>query len=184
MDLKNKILLDFYKPTKKETNLLFWKRHVRMTKTDAYRSNKLKLQNHSITTIRKNKSVSFQLLTFYLVHPWPSKLMLPWTSYIEQTMWILANAKTDLDYFFAPRMIPISCMQNSKFSRKMTTKTSDWYKILPGERQFSTSFCDWGVTWSLFQQTLLERKSCPQCWYLQCPKTWRNNSKSLTRWLT
>ena len=34
---------------------------------------------------------------------------------------------------------------------------------------------------SLQQKTWLGRKTWPQCWYLQCPKTWMNNWNWLTR---
>ena len=38
-------------------NLLIWKRHVTMTKKNAYISNEMHLQNHSSIFIRKNKSL-------------------------------------------------------------------------------------------------------------------------------
>ena len=39
----------------KGKNLPMWKCHVTMTKKDAYLSNKLLLQNHSLTFIHQNK---------------------------------------------------------------------------------------------------------------------------------
>ena len=46
-------------------------------KKDAYISNKKQLQNHSLAFIRQS---TFQLPAFYLVHPWLTTLLLPWTS--------------------------------------------------------------------------------------------------------
>ena len=46
---------------------------------DAYKSNEMQLQNHSITFLHKNKSL-FQPPPFYLVHPCLTTLLLPWTS--------------------------------------------------------------------------------------------------------
>ena len=43
--------------TKEGKNLPIWKCHVKMTKHDAYKSNKLQLQNHSSTFIHKVKSL-------------------------------------------------------------------------------------------------------------------------------
>ena len=43
----------------------------------------------------------------------------------------LANAKTESD------VDPITWMYNSKFSKRMTTKFSDWYKVLQRKRQIS-----------------------------------------------
>ena len=57
-------------------------------------------------------------------------------------MWTLAIAKTDLDDFLGPRMILITWMYYSKFSRKMEAKSSDWYEILQWERQILTSLGD------------------------------------------
>ena len=71
-------------------------------------------------------------------------------------MWTLANAKTDLDIFLGPKMIPYTWMLDSKFSRKLTTKSSDWYKILQSQSQISTSFRNWGYSGSLHQKTWLE----------------------------
>ena len=42
--------------TEKGKNLLAWKRHVTLTKKDAYVSNKMELQNHFLTFIHENKS--------------------------------------------------------------------------------------------------------------------------------
>ena len=43
--------------TKKGKNLLILKSHVTKTKKAAYISNKMQLQNHSLTFIHKNKSL-------------------------------------------------------------------------------------------------------------------------------
>ena len=43
--------------TKKGKNLLLWKCHVTMTKKDAYISNGMQIQNHSLAFIHKNKSL-------------------------------------------------------------------------------------------------------------------------------
>ena len=43
--------------TKKGKNLLIWKFRVTMTKKDAYKTNKLQLQNHPLSFIHKNKSI-------------------------------------------------------------------------------------------------------------------------------
>ena len=40
----------------------------------------------------------------------------------------------------------------------MTTTISDWQEVLQWEKQISTSSCDWGISWSLSQKTLVEKK--------------------------
>ena len=73
MNLKNKILQLFVQTgqkgkkfhiwkwrvtmTEKGKSLLIWKCHVTMTKKNAYISNEMQLQNHSLTFIDKNKSL-------------------------------------------------------------------------------------------------------------------------------
>ena len=42
---------------RKGKNLLIWKGHVTMTKKEAFMSNDMKLQTHSLTFIHKNKSI-------------------------------------------------------------------------------------------------------------------------------
>ena len=66
----------------------------------------------------------------------------------------------------------------------MTTETLTWSKTLQRERQISTSSCLWGRRWSLPQKRLIEGKTCPHCWYQQCPMTWMNNSNCFTGGLT
>ena len=56
MNLKNKILLHFVQTCKKGKWLNIWKCHVTMTRNDAYISNKMQLQTHSLTFFHKNKS--------------------------------------------------------------------------------------------------------------------------------
>ena len=46
---------------------------------NTYISNEKQLQNHSLICIHK-KINRFQLPAFYLVHPWLTTLLLPWTS--------------------------------------------------------------------------------------------------------
>ena len=41
----------------KGENLLIWKCHVTMTKKDAVISNEMQVQNHSLTSFHKNKSL-------------------------------------------------------------------------------------------------------------------------------
>ena len=97
--------------SEKGKNLLLWKYHVAMTKKDAYIINEKQLQNHSSTFNHKNKSL-FQLPAFCLVHPWLTTLLLPWTNWLAQTMWTLANVKTDLDNFLGPKMPPTTWILN------------------------------------------------------------------------
>ena len=42
--------------TKRRKNLFIWKSHVTKTRKEAYKSNKMLLQNHSLTFLHKNKS--------------------------------------------------------------------------------------------------------------------------------
>ena len=95
--------------TKKWRNILIWKIHVTMTMKDAYISNEMQLQNHSLTSFRKTNHF-FQPSSFYLVHPWLTTLLAPWRSLLVPTMWTLAIVKTDLDDFLGPKTIPTTCM--------------------------------------------------------------------------
>ena len=52
-----------------------------------------------------------------------------------------------------------------------------------GEEDFRR-FIYWGISSSMQQKALVERKTCPQWWYQQCPETLMNNSGRLKFWLT
>ena len=99
-------------------------------------------------------------------------------------MWSLENVKADLDIFLGPKMTPYTRMSKIKFSTETTKETFAFSKILQWERQISTSWCNWGISWLLQQKIFVERKTCDQRWYPQCPKTWMNNSNWLTKQLT
>ena len=87
MNLKNKILLLSVQTYQKGKKFYIWKCHVTMTKNgkrfhiwkcrvamtkkDAYISNEMQLQNHSLSFRHKS---DFQLPAFFLVHPWPTTL--------------------------------------------------------------------------------------------------------------
>ena len=72
----------------------------------------------------------------------------------------------------------LECSKETETDTFALSKNSQWAK------QVSTSSSDWGISGSLGQKTLAERKTCPYCWYQQCPTTWMNNSNWPTRWLT
>ena len=78
------------------------KRHVTITKKEAYISNKLQLQNQSSTFIHKNKS----LLPATRI-PSRSPIAYNITAYLDKkvvpTMRTLANAKTYVDDFLGPK---------------------------------------------------------------------------------
>ena len=141
------------------------------------------LQNHSLSFIHKNKSLlsatSILSRSLMAYNTTASLDKLTCTDYVE-----FCKSQPDLDNFLGPKMIPTTWMLNSNYSRKMTTKSSDWSKILQWQRQIATYLCGWGISWSWQFKTLLEEKVWPQWWYLQCPKTRMNNSNWLTRWLT
>ena len=73
----------------------------------------------------------------------------------------LATVKTDSDNFIGPKTIPTTWMLNSKYSRKVTTNSFDWSKIFRWGRQTSTSLWDWGITSSMQQKFLQEKKVYP-----------------------
>ena len=68
-----------YKNTMKKKRFHIWKCHVTMAEKNAYISNEMQLQKHSLTFIHK-KNHLFQLPTFYLGHPWLKTPLLAWTS--------------------------------------------------------------------------------------------------------
>ena len=69
--------------------------------TDAYKSSDFLLSNHCSIFFPESTRF-FQLPAFYLVHPWLTTLLLPWTNWLAPTMWTLAKVKTDLDNFLGP----------------------------------------------------------------------------------
>ena len=149
-----------------------------MIKKDAYISNEMQLQTFFYFSFTKI-SHFFQLLSC-------SSIAYNTTASMDNLtctdLWTLANAKTDLDIFYGPELIPTTWILNSKFAKKMITKISDWYKILLWERQISTKSCDCPISWSLQQNTMLERKTCLHLWHQHCPKTWMNNSNCSQVW--
>ena len=64
----------------------------------------------SIFKFHSQENLFFQQPAFYIVHPCLITLLLPWTIQLVPTVWTLAIAKTDLDDFFGPNMIPTTGM--------------------------------------------------------------------------
>ena len=93
------------------------------------------------------------------------------------------ECQDSFERFFSPKMAPTTGMLNIYCSRKTTRELFACCNISQKGRQISTSSSDWGVSWSLQPKTLVEKKTCTQCWHDQCPKTWMNYSKWLTRLL-
>ena len=100
------------------------------------------------------------------------------------TLRTLAIAKTILDDLHGRKMTPSTCILNMNCSKETTIVTLAWSKISKWDRQTSTTPYEWGINWYLRQKTLVEKKTCTQCWWKQCRKVSMNNSKCLTRWLT
>ena len=73
-----------------------------MTEKEAFISNKLQLQNHSLTFFHKNKSLisATSFLSRSLVHSWLTNTTASMDKYVP-TMRTLANARTDLDIFWS-----------------------------------------------------------------------------------
>ena len=93
---------------------------------------KLQLQNPSLTFTQKNKSF-FLVPAFYFVHLGLTTLLFSWIGQLVGTMRSSVNVKTNLDYFLGPKPTPTTWMLNFNFSRKVTTKISEfsnWHKIL------------------------------------------------------
>ena len=199
---KNKILLFFVKTYQKKKKVLYIEKardndqkreksfYMELSsdndQTNTYISNVvLELQNHSLTFNHKNKSL---LLAISLPSRSPmaynttsSSSKLTCTDYVDcgkcherfgQFSW----SKTDSNWLDVKLKI---CKKddNKEF------RNSDWYKMSGCEKQTSTNLCDWGNSWSLQHKTSLETKTCPQLWYQHCPKTWKNKSNRLKRWL-
>ena len=91
-------------------------------------NNKLQLQNDSSTFFLKNKSLlpaTSNLSCSPMAHNITASLdKLSCTNYLD----FGERQDTYLDNFFSPKVIPTSWMSNSKFSRKLTTKISEWLK--------------------------------------------------------
>ena len=85
-------------------NLLLWKCHVAMARKDAFISTELQLQNHSLIFIHKKIFSFSNQRSISFIHG--LTLLLPWTISLVPTVWTLAIAKTDLDDFLGPNMIP------------------------------------------------------------------------------
>ena len=151
-----------------------------MTKKHAYISNKMQLQNHSLTSIHKYKSLpsatSF-LSRSPMAHNTTASLdKLNCTDYVDfrkcqdrfgQIPW----SKNDFNYLDVKLKL-FKKDDNQEF-RPVQNRTMG--------KRILTSLCDWGISWSMQQKSLLERKIWCQCWYLHCTMTWMNNSNWLTR---
>ena len=155
------------------------------TKNEAYVSKLLQLKNHSFSiTLRKT------------LFPSTTSALPKQPKTIAQNTIVSMDKLTCAEYvdfgYCQYRFGQLSWSESDSnyldvqfnFSRKMATKSYDWFKISHWQKQISTSLIDWVISWSLQRKTLLQRKTCPQCWYLQCPKTWMNHSDWITSWLT
>ena len=140
-----------------------WKCLVTLIKRETYKSNGFPLQNLSLIFIVKSYSLpstTSVLSHSPVAHNTTSALVKPTcTNYVDigwfqDRFWLFLGLKLN----------PTTWMYNLKCSGKMTTKCFDWYKILQWEKQVSTSSCDWRISWSLQQKTLVEGKNCPQRW--------------------
>ena len=128
--------------TEKRMNLLLWKCHVTTTRKDACISNEKQLQILSSTFIPKKKSLpsatsilSSSPITYNTT---ASLEKLTCTDYVDfgkcqDKLGLFSWSKNDSNYLDE---------KNSKFSRKMTTKSFDWSKLLQWERQILTSLFD------------------------------------------
>ena len=79
LNLKNKIILLFVQNYQKKKELPDMNFSRDKDQKDAFIGNKMQLQNHSLTFIRKNKSLS-SATSIHLVHSCLTTLLLPWTS--------------------------------------------------------------------------------------------------------
>ena len=163
------------KDRKKEESLYMKRSRDNDQKKDAYMNNKMQLQkDFNLTSIHYKKS--FHPATSYLscspmaYNTTASLYKLTCTDYVnfgkcqDRFGW-LSWAKNDSNYLHV----------KLKVLKKVDNKESGWPKMFHWVRQTSTSWCDWGISWSLQQEISLERKLWSQYWYLQGAKTWMNN---------
>ena len=127
-------------------------------KADANISNKLQLQNRSSTFIHKTKSLlpatSILSRTPMAYNTTASLAKLTCKDYVD-----FCKCQHRFGRFFWLKMTPKTWMYNSKFSRKMTTKRSDWYKLLQWEGQDLTSLCGWRISLPLQQKIFQNAKT-------------------------
>ena len=88
-------------------------------------------------------SFSF-LQTTKLNLKWLKILQKPWTNWLAPTMWSLVKIKIDLDVFFGPKTLSITCTWNSKCSGGTKTNNFDRHKTWQWKRQILFSLFDWG----------------------------------------
>ena len=137
---------------KKEKNLLIWKSHVTRIKKDAYISNELQLQNHSLTFCHQKQITSFSyqhsiLFTHCLQHycflGQDNMYRLCELRQMSRQIWTIFLVQNDANYLD----------KKIKVFKKIATKSSDWSKILQWESQISTTLWDWRISWSIQQKT-------------------------------
>ena len=138
--------------------------HVTFTKKEAHLGDILQRQSHFFVSFWKKQS---SLSATGVLSQRPNLInyntTASWDKLTSRTMWTSKNVKTDLVNFYGPKMIPFTWVKSLKCSRKMTTGTIAWSKVLQWKRKISTSSCTSEVSWSLQQKTLLEKKTCPKC---------------------
>ena len=211
MNLKNNTLLLLYKPTKKGKSVHIWKCHVRMTKKEenlliwkchvamAKKGKKLLLWKCHVTMAKKQAYISNQLPLHIYSSTFIHKKIFSFSyqhsisfthdsqhyCFLRQTILcqlrrLQQMAEQIWAIFLVQKRFQLLGCKTQSIQERWQERV-DWPKILQWEKQISTSLCDWGISWSMQQKILLERKIWPQCWYLQCPETWMNNSNWLTR---
>ena len=158
---------------------------VTMTKKDAYISNELQLQNHSLLSFHKNKSLpsatSIISRSPVAYHTTASFDKLTCTDYVDfgncqDRFGRLFWSKNDSNYLDVKlKVLKRSDNKESNLVKKnLTMGEIDFNQFMPLRNRLVFAAKNFAR----------ERKMCPQCWYQHCPKTWMNNSKRLTRWLT
>ena len=145
---------------KKEKHLI-WNCHVTMTKNDAYKSNEMHLRNHALNSIDKNKSLlsatSFLYRSPMAYNTTASLDKLTCTDYVD-----FGKCQDKFGHSFLVQKQFVYLDVKLKVFKKVTTMSSDWFKITQWQKRISTSLCDERISWSLKQKTSLERKTCPQ----------------------
>ena len=87
------------------------------------------------------------------------------------TNYVVSGKNQDrVGQFFPSENPPNTWMLNLNLFERVEKKFA-WFKAFQSEKQVSSSSCDWGISWSLHLKTLVARKTCHQCWYLQKPQT-------------
>ena len=196
MRLKNKILLLFVQTYQKGKRLHLWKCHVTMTverknlliwishvtviKKDAYVSNEMQLHRHTLTFIHKNKSLlsATSILSRSPIAYNTTVLLekLTWTDYVDfgrcqdrfgQLCW-----SKNISNYLDVKLRVFKKDYNKKFRlvQNLTKGEADFNQIMRLRNQLVIAAGHFAG-----------RKIWPQCWYLQCPTTWMNNSNWLKR---